>query len=915
MPILLRLLLAACLQAVTLGAVAALPGGVRQTAALEGFTEYTLDNGLKVVLFPDPSKPQAVLNLVYRVGSRDEGPGTTGHAHLLEHMLFKGTPRVKDLPSQFRQRGISWNATTSWDRTNYFAQLSANPEHLDWLIDLEAERMTQTTFTEADLASEMTVVRNEFEIAENNPYQSVGMALRGAVYNFHPYGRPPIGQRKDIEQVDVARLRAMYRQFYRPDNAVLVIAGAIDVPRVLERIARSFGRLPRPAEPLREFVFEEPRQLGERELVVQRVGGLPIVALAYRIPAGRHPDVNALTVLAQMLQQGGEGVLYRELVLTQQAAGLRFSLDNLRDPGLLTVVAAPVKPETLPALRNALVPLLENDLAARLTPELMDAVKQEAAVAFERMAENPAGLAMFLTDFIVQGDWRLYFARREGVAAVTLEDVQRVARQYLVRANRSAVAFLPAAAPVGAEIGEPPPLAQQIESVRAQGPRIPGESLGDDPAVLEQRTQRLSPRPGWDVAVLHKRLAGERVQVAVQFLFGTPQEGAGRLEASQLGRLLFEGTPELSRAEVQRRLVALKAAMRIETAAQGAAVRLDVPQQHLDAALALAADLLRRPRLDEADWNRLRATTLGTWDTGLNSPQARIRLMQARLHNRVHGLQPGDVDFAWAGQAQRQAFEQITLERLREFHRTRMGAGRLRASAVGTLPAARLADALQTHFGDWGPSPPFERFVPRHVDVPGQRHHARLVDRPNAQLAATLYLPMQEDDPDHWPLQLVSMALSDGPDSRLWRRLRDALGASYSVGGGLSAPVRGDRAAFGLQASFPGAQTEAVLAAIGEEIERLRRDGVTAEELGRARSQLLEQRRRSRLNEGTLLSLLHTQMDLGTRFDEVARREALIAAVTVEDANRALRRHLVWPRFVVMTASDQGRDEGLGTER
>src|SRR6188768_1619757 len=245
-------------------AAAPVPAAPERVTSVEGITEYRLANGLRVLLFPDPSKQTITVNMTYQVGSRHENYGETGMAHLLEHMVFKGTPRHPDIPAELSSHGSRPNGTTSWDRTNYFETFSATEENLRWALDLEADRMVNSFIAKKDLDSEMTVVRNEFEMGENQPVSVLFKRVLSVAYDWHNYGNMPIGARSDIEGVPIERLQAFYKTYYQPDNATLLVAGKFDEPKTLALVQEYFSPIPRPTRALPAQHTIEPVQDGER---------------------------------------------------------------------------------------------------------------------------------------------------------------------------------------------------------------------------------------------------------------------------------------------------------------------------------------------------------------------------------------------------------------------------------------------------------------------------------------------------------------------------------------------------------------------------------------------------------------------------------------------------------------------------
>src|SRR5271154_1708456 len=249
-----------------------LPQGVTKQASLGGITEYDYPNGLRVLLFPDPSSPKLTVNMTYLVGSRFEGYGETGMAHLLEHMKFILTTSGRSIKKELTDHGAQWNGTTDYDRTNYFETVTASDENLKWALGLEADRMVNMRMEKALLDTEMTVVRNEFESGENSAQNILEERVVATAYLWHNYGKSVIGSRADIERVPIDRLAAFYRKYYQPDNAVLVIAGQFDATKALDMVADTIGTIPRPTRQLEEPYTVEPVQDGERSVELRRVG-------------------------------------------------------------------------------------------------------------------------------------------------------------------------------------------------------------------------------------------------------------------------------------------------------------------------------------------------------------------------------------------------------------------------------------------------------------------------------------------------------------------------------------------------------------------------------------------------------------------------------------------------------------------
>src|SRR6185437_3638776 len=319
----------------------------QRVTSVEGITEYRLTNGLRVLLFPDQTKPTVTVNVTYLVGSAEEGYGETGMAHLLEHLMFKGSKSHTNVPQELTEHGARANGTTWFERTNYFETVTASDANLQWALGLESDRMVNSFIAKKDLDSEMTVVRNEFESGENDPGQILEERVMSTAFLWHNYGHSTIGARSDIENVPIDRLQAFYRRFYQPDNAVLLVAGRFDEPKTLALIQTMFGAIPKPERVLQKIYTQEPVQDGERSVVLQRSGDLAETLAGYHIPAGSHPDAAAMDILLHVMTDSPSGRLYASLVETKKAARVGGTEYQLRDPGYWLVGADVRKDQSL----------------------------------------------------------------------------------------------------------------------------------------------------------------------------------------------------------------------------------------------------------------------------------------------------------------------------------------------------------------------------------------------------------------------------------------------------------------------------------------------------------------------------------------------------------------------------------------
>jgi len=389
---------------------------------------------LRVLLIQNRVAPVLTFAIVYHVGSRNEAVGHTGATHLLEHLMFKGTPefqRAKGtaVASVLEALGARFNATTWFDRTNYYETIPS--DQFEVAARIEASRMRTALLRDEDRVPEMTVVRNEFERGENSPFQVLYKHTFATAFREHPYHHPTIGWRSDIEGVSTERLKEFYDTFYHPTNATAMVIGDFEEGSALSTIAKHFGAIPPSSKPIPAVYTVEPAQEGERRFVVRRVGQVGWCALSWRTVSARHPDSPALAVLGNILGGGITSRLHQALVEKNLALSVSVVNWQLRDPALFSVFA-PVRPGVeLAEVESTIRQEIAAIAADSVTPaECEKAQTQiEAEVIFDR--DSTDQIAASLSEAIAVADWQWYADYPAAIRRVTPEDVRRVVLAYL----------------------------------------------------------------------------------------------------------------------------------------------------------------------------------------------------------------------------------------------------------------------------------------------------------------------------------------------------------------------------------------------------------------------------------------------------------------------------------------------------
>ncbi|WP_334178463.1 pitrilysin family protein [Pseudoxanthomonas sp.] len=892
---------------VALQAQTALPKGVVAGPSIEGISEYTLANGLRVLLFPDATKPTVTVNLVYNVGSVHENYGETGMAHLLEHLLFKGTPTQSDISGEMKKRGIDFNATTGLDRTNYFASFPANTDTLEWVLKMEADRMVHSNVAKKDLDSEMTVVRNELEAGENNPGGVLFQRIRSTAFLWHNYGNTTIGARSDVEGVPIDKLQAFYRQWYQPDNATLIVAGRIDTADVLSRIARHFGPVKRPARALPRFYTVEPAQDGEREVTVRRVGNLRLVAAAYHVPAVAHADNAPLNVLANVLGHTPGGRLHKALVEGKLAAGSGANAESMRDPGLLTAVAVIPNDGDAKKTEAELLKQVEQIAAHPVTEQEVDEAKQRIGNAYDLYFTDVNAVGMGLSEFQSAGDWRLLFTSRDAIEKVTAADVNRVAATYLKSSNRTLGRFIPSETPDRVEIPAAPAVATLVDGYTGRAAVTAGEQFDPSPQNIEARTQTFTLGKALRVSLLPKKTRGGTVVVDANFRFADEAALTGREGAAGMaGAMLMRGSRTMTRTQIDQRLEQLKTQGNISGSLQGAAIGLQTRREYLADALALAADVLRNPAFPQDEFEQLRVQALTGMEASRQEPGAIAGRALAQYFDpwpAGHPLRNRTLDESLA------MMKALKIDDVRAFHRDLYGTSEGEIAIVGDFDPVAVRAQLEQLFAGWQAGTPYASIDTRYTNVAARQQRFETPDKPNAVLLARQNLSLRVTDPDY-PAMIVANRIFGGGalKSRLGDRIRQQEGLSYGVSSGIRADdSRGgqdDAGSFTVQAIAAPENMAKVEALVREELDKLLKDGVTADELKDAVAGTLTERQQARAEDGTIAGMLTDQLYFGRTMQFTTELDAKYAALTREQVNAAIRKHLKPEALSVFVAGD-----------
>ncbi|AZN35080.1 M16 family metallopeptidase [Iodobacter ciconiae] len=873
--------------------------GLKLIRIVEGVSEYELSNGLKVLLVPDASKPITTVNITYRVGSRHENYGETGMAHLLEHLMFKGSKAHPRLWEEMSQRGVQFNGTTWLDRTNYYETFAAKPETLEWAISMEADRMVNSRISGDDLKTEFSVVRNEMEKNENSAARILIQRILSAAYQWHNYGKDTIGARTDVENVSIPRLQDFWRKYYQPDNAVLVVAGSFDAAQTLKLIEKKFGVIPRPKRVLENTYTLDPVQDGERSVVVRRVGDTQFVGAAYHTVPAAHPDYAAFEALSVILGDTPNGRLYKSLVESKLGTGIFAWAANLEEPGFILFGvelrgeqnrAAFVEDNNIVMAKKVLIDTIEDLASNPISDEELARAKAKIDSDMNKVFNSPEQLGVALSDHIGNGDWRLLFLLRDRVKALSKADVQRVAQTWLKASNRTTGEFIPEADPQRAPVAAKVDMAEQIKQFKPGVALAAGERFDASPENIDQRTHSGQFANGMKYAFLSKSTRGNTVSASLSFNMGNEKNLQGKVIAAALtADMLNRGTKKLTGKQFSEQLNKLQAKLQIGGDVDRVAVYLETTKGNLAKVLDLVNDALREPAFDEKEFILLINQELARLESALKEPQM---VASNLLKSKLNTWPAGDPRAYIETEQQIIQIKAIKLDELKSFWGAFYGAEHAEVAVVGDFDEAAVKAQLAKQYGSWNAQQGYARLVRpfqanKSLDIKQQTP-----DKANAFFIGRIALPVGEQHADYPALAFANYLLGGSMNSRILERIRQKDGISYGGGSSVQVSSQDESGHFITYAIYAPENRARLEAGIREEIERVRKDGFTEAEIKPGKESFVQQMQLSRTQDSSLAAMLASNLHLGRTMQFSADFEARLKALSPEQIKAVMVKYI-----------------------
>lgn len=883
-----------------------------------GTIEYSLNsNGLKILLCPNNTAPVATFMLLYRIGSINEGVGYTGSTHFLEHMMFKGTEKNnpengKGFDDQLKPIGAVYNATTWFDRTNYFEAVPS--EHLELCIQLEADRMRGLLIRQADRDAEMTVVRNEFERGENDPHDVLLDGMYAHAFFAHPYHHPTIGWRSDIEGVPIERLKEFYDTYYWPSNATAIVVGDFEPEHALKLIHKYFANIPKPKHTIPSVYTVEPPQEGERRFELRRAGELCQVMLAYHIPEAAHKDTHAIAAMASILGSSDRRStrLYKRLIDTGLAVDCFTWHNEQRDPGLI-ILGATVNPDVHPKdVEDAIV-----DEIAKLAAEHAEDDELKRAKSANRKgtilaAADPMVFVSQLGEAEAVADWRWLMDYDDNFDAVSQADVQRVADTYFARENRTVGWFIPKGIDEALAKIKPGKKAKPTAKSEDSNGKKPISANSATIATLKkpEKAERPSfaknvrrtvldngmtilvlPNPGTgSVAVTAKLRAG--------FCFADHKLS---LTPSVVTDMMVRGSSKFSKTEIGEILEEMGSSLAIKPDNFAVNMASKMVTSDLPAFLELLSDIVRNPLFADAELKKCKKELTSYLSEQITDSGARAR------NQFLQSLYPTDsVYFAKTFEEQMAEVNEISRQDIRNFHKQYFSPSGMVLTIVGDIDPDMALSLIRANFENWkGNKAPLIVVPPVAPPARAQRIEVAIPDKKSIDIIIGYPVDLKRATPDFYPAMLGNNALGkDTLSSRLGLVVREREGLTYGIHSGFE-DVSFGYAPWVIGLTVNPANIDKALTLVNEVVAEYRSTGISdkehADESGRAAGSFVVGLRTSMGMASSITSYEY----LGLPLDLLDNFSRDVKAVTKDQINAAIDKYLNLDKAITVIAGTE----------
>jgi len=752
--------------------------------------------------------------------------------------------------------------------------------------------MVNSYIAKKDLDSEFSVVRNEFESGENSPTGVLMQKVISSAFLWHNYGQSTIGNKSDIERVPIDNLKAFYKKYYRPDNAVLMVTGKFETEKTLALIEKKFGVLKNPDRPLVDVPTIEPPQDGEKRVELSRVGDLQLVSALFHTPAGSHVDYAPLALVENVLTDQPSGRLYKALIENEKASSVWSFSPFTKEPGFMYFNVDVPSEKSLAEAEATLLNLFDGLRDNPITEDELKRAKANLIKQMDQISRNSSYLGTYTSEFIGAGDWRLMFIHRDRIESATLEQVNDVLSRYFIKTNRTVGNFVPTKTPMRIEIPHTEGLNELVTSYKGKEAMSAGEAFDVSYQNIQERLESgMLGGTGIEYGFIKKDNRGETVNVNFTFRNGSVDDlmNMGNV-ASYTARMLNKGTTSKSRQDIEDRLSELKSSVFFSGSNGRTYAYVTSTQEHLMATLELMTEMLKSPSFDQAELDKLKTQDIANIERNKTEPQY---LVQKRLGEINQKYDKGHPLYSMSMEEEMAAINNVTVADMQAYHKDFYGiSNNATLIAIGNIDEAALKAYFEKEYADFKSSLPYSEIKDPYAANAPANEKIKTPDKKNAFTLGFLNFECSEYDDDYAALQVAGSVFGGGfLNSRIATRLRQQDGVSYGAGGGVNVDSDKEDKNSGMYiyAIYAPENEAKVQQGFREEIARFIEGGITQQELDDAVAGWVQAQSVSRAKDNELASTINNNLYYDRDMMFQKEIEEKVKSLTVEDVNKAIK--------------------------
>ncbi|ALH95871.1 M16 family metallopeptidase [Acinetobacter equi] len=884
--------------------------------------EYKLDNGFRVILAPNDKENKVYMNTVYFTGSLNDPQGKSGLAHLLEHLAFKGTKNIpgEEFQRRLDQYTLSNNASTDYHATKYINTIRPEPNAINQLIHLEAERMDKLVLQEKFVPSEIDIVKREREVRMDQPFAVLMNQVWQSAYGNQYFGRLPIGELDELQSINMQELNHFYKTWYAPNNAVMIIAGKFNKDEVLKEVEQQFGQIQaRPVPKQVQVPAIDMSKVQEREFSVQKGSDLAKFNIYLNAP---NPAVKTtLAVAPSLYTLQPSGHLYQNIVETGIATNVFAStyLDQNFDMLFVGAVYGPNDNEK--NVSNALISKVEQSKNFDKTE--LTRVQNLIKNSQESMFVNSSAVGSMLSDYVVSenGNWAKYFEHQKDLQSLTPDQVNQRLKTFVQPQNRMSGHILPTPEDQKQALSlEPKAPAKTLDQVNEVVEPLKDISTYQSEITknvkvskaylenTEQKIQRGQLKNGMQYALFPTRTRDDKVYATIHINFGTAESLMNKSEIIDLtSYLLLRASNQYSLQDIADKMIEANGGASASASGNGMDIEIVAKQDKFDDFFKFIVDVMKNPKFEQSQFDLIQSQALSSLDRPYTEPEVVAGLTMSRL---VETHQPGDIRYHFEPELAIKQLQAVDNTQVKQLYKQFFAMNHAQVSITGDFDAKKMKKLLNKEFGSWSNNEKYEQLDTPYYDYKAQKVHALAEQREFGSYASILAFPLGSEHPDAPAMIVLTNILGDSQlSSRLAKELREKNALVYGFSSSMKLSDYQESGALGINAQYTAGKADEVSQAVHKVLKELIENGVTEQEVAAAKADIMKKRVTALEDERRIHRMLNSQLKRDKTMLSRKQRDQDFEKLTKADIDAVIKKYIKLDGLVEVMADQYGKPQ------